>query len=159
MVKQSLPAEKRPVPSSKLCMEFETVLRYVNIPVPDLLPSSVKQRAEILNVVRWLREVKEVTGIYELRIHDSSVTPHSEEIMRDCLQDNGVEMLDWKRLDMSVQPLLARTIPETLREVTIYASAWTTLYYWTSTDTRVMLIETFKKVRLKSEESGYRVVD
>jgi hypothetical protein len=127
-------------------MEFETVLRYVNIPVPDVLPTGIKQRAEMFDVIHWLREVKRISGIYELRVHDSGVLPHSEEIMVKCLTNNAVEILDWQRLDISIRPLLASTIPQALREATIYASTWATLHYWTSTDVRGILHRNFPKV-------------
>jgi hypothetical protein len=55
-------------------------------------------------------------------------------------------LLDWKRLDMSIEPLLAPSIPESLREITIYAGSWTTLHYWLSRDVRNTLQGRFKKV-------------
>lgn len=67
------------------CVEFETTLSFVDIPVPDLPPVEaatvgVAIRDETERILNWLRYEKRVTGIYELRVRDSLYLPHSEAV-------------------------------------------------------------------------------
>ncbi|KAM6506080.1 hypothetical protein FSOLCH5_014262 [Fusarium solani] len=121
--------------AAELKVEFESTLRYVDVPIPDFPEAQAggmknTERSEAKVILEWLRTKKEVTGIYELRVRDSLFFPHSEEAIAQCLQGFDVEMLDWMRVDMSAKPLL-KTCPN-LKKLTLYAGNWATLSYWTS---------------------------
>ncbi|KAM0554849.1 hypothetical protein ACHAPJ_006584 [Fusarium lateritium] len=88
------------------------------------------ERSEARAILDWLRNKQKVSGIYELRVRDSFFSPHSEEVISQCLAGFDVEVLDWMRTDMSVKPLLD-TCPN-LKKLVLYASNWATLSYWTS---------------------------
>jgi hypothetical protein len=121
-------------------VDFESTLRYVDIPVPDLpggignvhLVGLVTERTETTSILRWLRDSKHVVGIYELRVRDSLFLPHNEEVISNCLKGLDVEVLDWMRVDMSIKPLL-ETCPH-LKQLTVYAGGWAALSYWTSAE-------------------------
>ncbi|KAM7221644.1 thermostable alkaline protease [Rhypophila decipiens] len=109
--------------ASLLTVEFETCLRYVDIPIPPLPRSDVdskfvSERLEATLVLNWLRGPKRVTSIYELRVRDSLYLPHTEETIHNCLKGFDVEILDWMRVDISAKPLLA-TCPK-LKRLTLY---------------------------------------
>lgn len=119
----------------ELKVEFESTLRYVDIPIPDLPEAQAggmknTDRSEARVILEWLRTKKEVTGIYELRVRDSLFFPHSEEAIAQCLNGFDVEILDWMRVDMSVKPLLNTC--RNLKKLMLYAGNWATLSYWTS---------------------------
>jgi len=125
-----------------LDVDFESHLRYVNIPVPDLpqqdkVSGMITVRSEVKEILDWLRDKKGVKGIYELHVRDSLYVPHSEEVIGKCLVGFDIEILDWKRVDMSIEPLLLQSEPgkcscPNLKELTLYASGWASLQYWAS---------------------------
>ncbi|KAM6511355.1 hypothetical protein FALCPG4_016359 [Fusarium falciforme] len=120
---------------AELKVEFESTLRYVDIPIPDFPEAQASgmkntERSEAKVIMEWLRTKKEVTGIYELRVRDSLFFPHSEEAIAQCLHGFDVEMLDWMRVDMSAKPLLKTC--RNLKKLMLYAGNWATLSYWTS---------------------------
>ncbi|KAL6355505.1 hypothetical protein LRP88_11099 [Fusarium phalaenopsidis] len=121
--------------AAELKVEFESTLRYVDIPIPDFPEAQAggmtdTERSEAKVILEWLRTKKEVSGIYELRVRDSLFFPHSEEVIAQCLHGFDVEMLDWMRVDMSAKPLLKTC--RNLKKLMLYASNWATLSYWTS---------------------------
>jgi hypothetical protein len=132
-----------------LTVEFESTLRYVDIPVPALphsesISQSTPERLEAKLVLDWLRESKEVAGIYELRVRDSLYLPHKEEVISQCLGGFDIEVLDWMRADMSARPLV-ESCPR-LKKLTLYVSTWASLSYWVSGDGYEQLNK-FKEVR------------
>ncbi|KAM0344164.1 hypothetical protein ACHAPU_007886 [Fusarium lateritium] len=129
-----------------LKVEFESTLRYVDIPIPDFPEAEPEratgtERSEARTVFEWLRNQKKVSGIYELRVRDSVFYPHNEQVIAQCLDGFDVEILDWMRVDMSVKPLLATCTK--LKRLVLYASNWATLSYWTSEEV-VKVLSTFK---------------
>lgn len=94
-------------------------------------------RSEVGEILTWLRDTKEVTGIYELSIRDSCYLPHTENHIRASLSSFDVEVLDWRRLDLSLWVLSADrthqnlTCPN-LKALRLYASGWPALAFWTS---------------------------
>jgi hypothetical protein len=120
---------------SNLKVEFESTLRYVDIPVPDLPQKSnvvgtMPIRTEVKDILEWLRGQKGVQGIFELRVRDSPYVSHSEEVVDSCLAGFDVEILDWKRPNMSLEPVILNC--PNIQKATLYASSWCTLQYWTS---------------------------
>ena len=123
--------------ASLLTVEFESTLRYVDIPIPpfphlNVNSHFVPERVEAKLVLGWLRESKDVSGIYELRIRDSLYLPHGEEVISQCLSGFDIEVLDWMRVDMSVKPLIDTC--RHLKKLTLYVSTWASLSYWVSGD-------------------------
>ncbi|KAI1128238.1 peptidase S8/S53 domain-containing protein [Nemania abortiva] len=120
-----------------LTVEFETDLRYVDIPIPafpisDIETKCAPERLEATHVLEWLRGGKGVTGIYELRVRDSLYLPHTEEAIGNCLDGFNVEVLDWMRADISIKPLIGNC--RNLKRLTLYVSNWANLSYWISGD-------------------------
>jgi hypothetical protein len=119
-----------------LSVSFESTLSFVDIPVPDLPQAKVKEtigvsiRDEVPRILHWLRHKKQVTGIYELRVRDSLYIPHCEETIKTCLEGFDIEVLDWERVDLSLEPLKNTCL--NLKQLTLYGSSWTSLQYWTA---------------------------
>ncbi|KAL6821034.1 peptidase S8/S53 domain-containing protein [Trichoderma sp. SZMC 28015] len=118
-------------------VEFETTLRYVDIPIPpfpqlDVNPQFIPERLEAKLILNWLRESKQVAGIYELRVRDCLYLPHKEEVISQSLAGFDIEVLDWMRPNMSARPLLKSC--SRLKKLTLYVSTWAGLSYWVSGD-------------------------
>ncbi|KAF3058826.1 Thermostable alkaline protease [Trichoderma lentiforme] len=146
---KNLSCTPNPKATSLLTVEFETTLRYVDIPVPtfprlDDNSPSIPERLEAKLILDWLRESKNVTGIYELRVRDSLFLPHKEEVIFQSLDGFDIEVLDWMRPDMSARPLVKSC--SRLKKLTLYVSTWASLSYWVSGDGYVHLNE-FHEVR------------
>lgn len=148
---KNLSCTPNPKATSLLTVEFETTLRYVDIPVPtiprvDVNSPSIPERLEAKLILDWLRESKKVTGIYELRVRDSFFLAHKEEVIFQSLDGFGfdIEVLDWMRPDMSARPLVKSC--SRLKKLTLYVSTWASLSYWVSGDGYVHLNE-FNEVR------------
>jgi hypothetical protein len=121
------------------CVEFETTLSFVDIPVPDLPrvkaeTVGVAIRDETKRILNWLRDEKGVTGIYELRVRDSLYLPHCEETIKSCLDNFDIEILDWMRVDLSLEPI--KDTCRNLKELTLYGSTWSSLQSWTSEEVK-----------------------
>ena len=139
--------------ASLLTVDFETTLRYVDIPIPPFPQADVDylfipERLEASLVLKWLRDSKKVSGIYELRVRDSLYLPHTEEVIAQCLKEFNVEVLDWMRIDISINPL-KQTCP-LLKRLTLYVSNWANLSYWVSGNGYEQLNE-FSMVREKPQ--------
>ncbi|KAF5129904.1 hypothetical protein E5D57_006237 [Metarhizium anisopliae] len=98
-------------------------------------------RSEVEEILDWLRNKNGVTGIHELRVSDSLYIPHSEEVIEKCLTGFDIEVLDWKRVDLSIEPLFSgsRLVCPNLKKLTLYASGWIALQYWTSQEVQKSL--------------------
>jgi hypothetical protein len=123
-------------------ISFESTLIYVDIPITDLPMArsgtkSIQPRSEVWHVLHWLRKTRGVEGIYELNVRDSCYLPHNERIIRECLRNFDIEVLDWRRLDLSIRVLFeqdeeASPVCRNLRKLRLYAGGWPALAYWTS---------------------------
>jgi hypothetical protein len=117
-------------------VEFESTVRYVDIPIPDFPDSETGSgvsrglRAEARDILKWLRQGKGVDGIYQLRIRDSPYLPHSEDMISESLRDFDIEDLDWKRTDLSIDLITEHC--QNLKTLHLYAGSWASLSYWTS---------------------------
>lgn len=126
--------------TSKYKVNFQPYLKYVSFPnletirkqnyaytIQDLFGQEVKY------VLQWLRIVKGVTRILDLRVLDSRHEPHSEETIEDAVEGLEVEELNWKRMDLSVHTVL-RTAKD-VRILHLYSSgSWTPLSHWMGPD-------------------------
>jgi len=88
-----------------LNVQFETALKYVEIPLFDNSPCG--SRTEATSILTWLKLCKGVGHIYEVRVEDSLQNPHSEENIENALMDLNVRSLDWRRVDLSICTILA----------------------------------------------------
>ena len=110
-----------------LDVEFYSVLKYVELPAFDQLDSRTYDEAR--QILRWLGKVKGVTKIFELRIDDSAGHPHSEEVIEDAIKDFDVEVLDWKRYDLSIDTIL--TAAPHVTKLKLYSSGnWAPIVHW-----------------------------
>lgn len=141
-----------PRPEPTLTVNFESTLSFVDIPVPTLpqakaakeTASGVLMRDEVCRILTWLHRKKRVTGIYELRVRDSLFVPHCEEAIKTCVEKFDIEVLDWTRPDLSLEPL--KESCRNLKELTLYASSWSSLHYWTSAEAMSTFCGSFPKV-------------
>lgn len=119
----------------KFRIDFESSIRYVDF--PDLDQITVDQfhhlnspREDAKVVLDWLSD-RGVQKIIELRVPDSWENPHSEEIIEQAIKTFGVEVLDWRRTDLSIKSI-KESAGETVRELHLYSSGnWTALSHWT----------------------------
>lgn len=145
---------QEPLQEPTLSVNFESTLSFVDIPVPNLPQAKVTEnigtpiRDEVKRILDWLRGEKEVTGIYELRVRDSLFIPHCEEIIKNCLDKFDIEVLDWERVDLSLEPL--KDTCKNLKQLTLYGSSWTSLQYWTGEDAMILFDKSLPKVCLIS---------
>ena len=99
----------------------------------DSLPSQKKAkswncggRADYYIIFDWLKDPSKagVKKVLEIVVDDSGTDgklPHSDEAILHCLQDLGVEVWDWKRLDIS-SDLIFRIAGDHIRQVQLYCS-------------------------------------
>ena len=126
-------------------LKFESVLRYVAF--PDLSqgykpPSQVKDREEVPLLLKWLR-TKGVKTILKLIVPDCFWNPLHEDRVHECVNDFGIEELDWRRLDLCIETIME--LSPTLSVLHLYSSGnWASLSHWMSKDGLVNL----KNVRL-----------
>ncbi|KAH6705319.1 peptidase S8/S53 domain-containing protein [Leptodontidium sp. MPI-SDFR-AT-0119] len=113
-------------------IELEAILSYVQIPevldpVETILETD-RRDAEI--VLKWLVGKKNVSEIIELRVSDSMYNHHREEtIERSLLLFESIEILDWRKPDLSIETL---KVVRGLKTVWLYSSGnWGPLGFWT----------------------------
>ncbi|KAI1827697.1 hypothetical protein F4861DRAFT_492215 [Xylaria intraflava] len=96
---------------------FEPMMTYVHLKLTpnikrDGIPKDwARLRAQssigLLNVFKWLTEVKGVKRILKLVVEDNAEWPCSETTIRDCLRRlEDIRYLNWKRPNISVETLL-----------------------------------------------------
>ena len=128
---------------SALNIEFESVLRYVHFPdlsQKTLSEDSKTERQEIPLILLWLRQ-KGVKTILRLVVPDCRMNPLNEEAISKCLEDFEVEELNWRRLDLGIEPIVS--LAPTLAVLHLYSSGnWAVLCHWVSKEG----LERLKKV-------------
>jgi hypothetical protein len=144
---------------------FESILRSVDF--PDLgkepLPPSEHRtvsamRNEVQQVLNWLRTRKDVQKIMGLSVKDSFYDPHSEETIEQAIAGLDIEILNWKRLDLSIDTIFDSA--KNVRELYLYCSgSKTAIRHWIG-DTGVRRLEKvrcklYQKVRLVSSTHTY----
>ena len=120
-------------------LEFESTLRLVDIPaLSDTTETKELTHNELgipdyaRDIFRWLRK-KGVRDIVEVRVADSYSKPHSEELIIDALKEFDVEILDWRRTDLSVDAILEAAA--NVKTLYLYSSGnWSALGHWISPD-------------------------
>ena len=108
-------------------LEFESTLRYVDFPIFEIAKNNSSHtndhdlrygtkmnhsrsddigfRDEAYSVLKWLRDRKGVRKIIEVQVADSQYHPHSEQVIEESLEGFDVEILNWKRADLSVDSI------------------------------------------------------
>ena len=114
-------------------IKFESVLRYVHFPdlsqIP-LLKDQKRDREEVPLILRWLRQ-KGVKSILRLVVPDCRANPLDEEKICTCIEGFGVKELDWRRLDLGIEPIVS--LASTLTVLHLYSSGnWAVLSHWVS---------------------------
>ena len=126
-------------------ISFESVLRYVHFPdlnQKTLSEDSRLERQESFWILSWLRK-KGVKSILKLVVPDCRTNPLNEENLGKCLEGFEVEELNWRRLDLGIEPIV--TLAPTLAVLHLYSSGnWAVLCHWVSKDG----LERLEKVRM-----------
>jgi hypothetical protein len=109
--------------------KFENVLKYARFPdlhtqMPrhsdDLVANLRQDHDEIKIVIDWLKKRKSpATQILELSVPDRLFSPHSDDIVSDCINGLGVRTLNWRKLDLYLADLKDR---DDLEELHLYSS-------------------------------------
>ncbi len=114
-------------------INFESVLRYVHFPdlSQDALSKDAKiDRQEVSLVLQWLR-LKGVKSIMKLVVPDCRDNPLDEEQIYECLKDFEIDELNWRRLDLGVEPIMC--LAPTIAVLHLYSSGnWAVLDHWAS---------------------------
>lgn len=113
-------------------IKFESILRYVHF--PDMSRKTWEGQKEELQevplILRWLRQ-KEVKSILRLVVPDCRLNPLAEDGLCTCLEDFGVVKLNWRRLDLGIEPILS--LASTLTVLYLYSSGnWAVFSHWVS---------------------------
>lgn len=117
-----------------LIIDFESTLSYVQLPELanrfDRLPTI--DRDEAYQVLYWLKE-SGVNTIIDLHVPDALYGGHSEEMVENCLTlFDQVELLDWRKLDLSLETMKAARGVHT---IWLYSSGnWGALAQWTGVE-------------------------
>ena len=122
---------------SALKIEFEKALRYVELSVPAdpiFKPREIEYlettgRPEVLLVLYWLKHIKGVERIHDLRVRDSLYHPHQEETIARLKDYYSVDILDWKRPDISIDTV--KQAAEQVKDLHLYGTGWASLSHWT----------------------------
>lgn len=116
-------------------VKFEFLLRYVKF--PDLSQNGEAQmsyprvmRDDVPCVMTWLRR-RRVKTVMKMIVPDSMINPHDEHTIMTSIAGLGIEELDWRRLDLGVEPI--KDLASTLVSLHLYSSGnWAVISHWTS---------------------------
>ncbi|KAB5545922.1 hypothetical protein GE09DRAFT_1132964 [Coniochaeta sp. 2T2.1] len=116
-------------------LEFEDILQYVAIPQvkvegkpvvvkgnrPPPKPDA-KGRTDLKLIFNWLKDDKQkkVKTILKVIVDDLKEPAHNDEAIEECLDDLGVEIWDWRKMDISSE-VIKKVAPD-VREVHLYWS-------------------------------------
>jgi hypothetical protein len=110
-------------------LEYEPTIKYARFPPMDLHPDDKEvfgerirdDHREVFDVLDWLRKSKRVKSVIELNVPDRLVNPHNELQIAKYVKDFGVEILDWRFLDLSLSVFDEKVKPK-IRGLHLYAS-------------------------------------
>ena len=114
-------------------VKFESVLQRVVFPqLSRDFEGNPHERKEVQTVLNWLRS-NSVTKIRELIVPDCFDRPHNEGTINDCIQGFGIEVLNWRRLDLSIDAITEKN--SEIRVLDLYSNGnWAALSHWRSQD-------------------------
>lgn len=109
-------------------LKYEPTIKYARFPPMDLHPQDreifgepvQRDHREVFDVLGWLRKVKGVKSVIELKVPDRLVNPHNEVRIAKVVKDFGVEVLDWRFLDLSLS--VFADVRSQIRGLHLYAS-------------------------------------
>jgi hypothetical protein len=99
-------------------IEFERILKYVNI--PSFAGRVGEKRTEAISILQWLKVYKGVKRVFEVTVDDCRYCPSTEEDIEMALQDLGVQHLDWRRTDLSITSIAS--VAKDLKTLHLYSS-------------------------------------
>jgi hypothetical protein len=112
-------------------VEFEPTLKYVELPAFDGIEASRREEAKV--ILDWLRKSRNVEKIFHLSVTDSLHEPHSEETIEEAVKHFDIEILDWRRIDLSIRTI--RDAAPNVRRLHLYSSGnWAALDHWIGPD-------------------------
>ncbi|KAK0610020.1 hypothetical protein B0T17DRAFT_585395 [Bombardia bombarda] len=111
-------------------LKYEPTIKYAKFPAMDLHPDDKEvfgdtvqhDHREVFDVLKWLRADKGVTSVTELTVLDRLVNPHNELRIARCVKDFGVEILNWRFLDLSLSEFDTDKVKPKIRSLHLYAS-------------------------------------
>lgn len=123
-------------------LSYESTIKYARFPALDLhaddkefigKPAS-KEHTEVFHTLHWLRETKNVSSILELEVPDRLVHPHNELKIAKFVGDFGVEILNWRFLDLSLS-IFDQEVRSRIRGLHLYSSGKrAAISHWLSDD-------------------------
>ena len=106
----------------KIDFRFDTALEYVSLrqdekeasgsnPTTPTSSLITQERNRYQEVFEWLRmwerdQNSKVEKIFKVVVDDLGPSPHTDQAIRTALQPFDVEILDWRKLDLSSQTIL-----------------------------------------------------
>ncbi|KAF2105899.1 hypothetical protein BDV96DRAFT_638522 [Lophiotrema nucula] len=116
--------------TAKIDFRFDTALEYVSlrqdenevsslnpqVPVKSLI---TKERNRYQGVFEWLGK-RGVEKIFKVVVEDLGATPHTDQAIKAALEDFKVEILDWRKIDLSSQ-MIAKAA-EATRKLFLHSS-------------------------------------
>lgn len=138
-------------------LEFDRVLQYVAFPKIQIdlgnnLPDMRFQGSRYLVFFfQWLKE-KGVERIVKVEVDDMpSKTPgHSDEAIEEALKPFGVEILNWRRMDLC--PLMLSRVGENLQQVTLQWSGSNAVLRSWSEENGLSLTSNLRKIEIEHTE-------
>ncbi|KAI4130989.1 MAG: hypothetical protein LQ347_003167 [Umbilicaria vellea] len=95
-------------------------LRWQDDPAQETHTSRTIRRDYATKVLDWLYKTKEVGNIYHLYAPDPHDNPHSEEVIEKAIKSFRIEVLDWRRVYLSIDSIVDGA--PTIRELYLYSS-------------------------------------
>lgn len=142
-------------------LTYEPTIKYVRFPALDVHRDyketigdiSGHEHREVFDTLHWLKTVKDVTSVIELKVPDRLLNPHNEREIAKTVGDFNVEVLDWRFLDMGLS-IFQKTARKNLRGLHLYASGKrAVISHWFSKEG----LESFPKVSTNVFIVGRRV--
>lgn len=116
-------------------LELEDILQYVAIPQVKIEGKPVvikgnrqppkpdaKGRSDVRHVFNWLKDDKQkkVKTVLKVIVDDLQEPAHHDEAIEECLDGLGVEVWDWRKIDIS--PEVIKKVAPDVREIHLYWS-------------------------------------
>ncbi|KAJ6006189.1 hypothetical protein N7451_004133 [Penicillium sp. IBT 35674x] len=110
-------------------ISYEPTIKYVAFPPLDERVDDretfgmpvVADHKEVFDILYWLRQSKGVRKVFELKVPDRLVNPHDESKIAMYVERLGVEVLDWRFLDLSLS-VFSDKAKSKIQELHLYAS-------------------------------------
>lgn len=112
----------------KELLVYEPTIKYASFPALDVHSegrehvgkSVLEENTEVFDIMDWLRREKGVASIIELKVPDRMHNPHHEMRIAKYVRKFGVEVLDWRFLDLGLS--IFDKVKSNIRELHLYSS-------------------------------------